>query len=163
MKQWSIAAAASYMTKSLVMQLLKYLLSSGSLCFCILGICILRLSSSEIWVGAGFQTPHAWAVCVFERDLEISFWGSHCLFLRSKRRSWLKLACRVLSHELCCLVTWLYWIYLGFLIGSLWSAGPASHICFCLCSGECSCSESMKSEDSEATFLFCRQDFSKCL
>lgn len=60
-------------------------------------------------------------------------------------------------------MTWLYWIVLGFLIGSLWSAGPASHICFCLCSGGFSCSKSMKSEDSEATFIFCRQDFNKCL
>lgn len=112
--------------------------------------------------GCWFSNPTCLSrVCVWERFGDF-FLGEPLPFLK-KQKEELMLACRVLSHELCCLVTWLYWIVLGFLIGSLWSAGPASHIFFCLCSGEFSCSESMKSEDSEATFIFCRQDFNKCL
>lgn len=38
--------------------------------------------------GCWFSNPTCLShVCVFERDLEISFWESHCLFLRSKKRS----------------------------------------------------------------------------
>lgn len=120
------------MTEPLVMQLLSPCSAHAQ---CISAVweyvfCDSRNDQEQGWMQI-FRNGPTWLGCVCdckrETVVKIALWESRCPLIRSKSSKELAEAgLRSLSRELCCLETWLNWMVLGFLAGSLWSG----QLCF---------------------------------
>lgn len=118
------------MTEPLVMQLLS---SCSAHAQCISAVweyvfCDSRNDQEQGWVQI-FRNGPTWlgGVCKRGTVVKIALWERRCPLIRSESSK--KLAEAGLwssSPELCCCETWLYWMVLGFLAGSLWSG----QLCF---------------------------------